>query len=178
MSDTIETIVLLVTLFLGLPLFLLWVRDRVSNARSRQRNPPERLADDRGPFVMKQPSREIDDVRPMSPAERELTRWMLDHSGAPDVERFLAHLERAHVISRCPCGCASVNFSVSGEAEPTGGLRVLGDYVFGDEETMSGAFVFEQNGVLAGLEVYGLGGDAPRTLPHPEELRPFRPGTA
>ena len=178
MSDTIQTIVILATLFLGLPLFLLWVRDRVSNARSRRRNPPGELADDRAPFAVKQPSREIDDVRPMTAAERELTRWMLEHAGAPDVERFLAHLERAHVISRCPCGCASVNFAVSGEAEPTGGLRVLGDYVFGNDETMSGAFVFEQAGVLAGLEVYGLGGDAPRTLPHPDELRPFESARA
>jgi hypothetical protein len=109
----------------------------------------------------------------MTAAERELTRWMLEHGGAPDAERFLEHLDRAHVVSRCPCGCASVDFAVSGEAEPSGGLRVLGDYVFGDEGTLSGAFVFEQNGVLAGLEVYGMAGDAPRTLPRPEELRPF-----
>jgi hypothetical protein len=95
---------------------------------------------------MKKSSKEIDDVRPISAAERELTRWMLRHGGAPDAERFLAHLELAHVVSRCPCGCASVNFAVSGEAQPAGGMRPLG---------------------------YGLGGDAPRTLPQPAELRPF-----
>jgi len=32
---------------------------------------------------------------------------------------------------------------------------------------------FEKSGVLAGLEVYGLAGEAPKTLPLPESLKPF-----
>lgn len=115
----------------------------------------------------------IPEVRPMSAAERELTQWMLKNRSAPDAERYLTQLDRAHVVSRCRCGCASLNFAVSGEPEPTGGLRILGDYVFGEKKTLSGAFVFEKNGVLAGLEVYGLAGDAPQTLPRSAELRPF-----
>lgn len=52
--------------------------------------------------------------------------------------------------------------------------RPIADFVFGSGDELSGIFVFEQSGVLAGLEVYGLAGDAPRTLPSPELLRPFR----
>jgi hypothetical protein len=45
--------------------------------------------------------------------------------------------------------------------------------VFGSGDTLSGAFVLVQQGVLAGLEVYGLAGDAPSVLPTPAMLRPF-----
>jgi hypothetical protein len=50
--------------------------------------------------------------------------------------------------------------------------------VFGSGDELSGIFVFEQSGVLAGLEVYGLAGDAPKTLPGPDSLRPFADETA
>jgi hypothetical protein len=61
---------------------------------------------------------------------------------------------------------------------PSGGLRVLGDYVFGSGEDLAGAFIFERAGVLAGIEVYGLPGDAPRKLPESASLRPFHEGSA
>jgi hypothetical protein len=38
----------------------------------------------------------------------------------------------------------------------------------------SGIFVFEKDGMLAGLEVYGLAGDAPKSLPVSESLRRFQ----
>ena len=77
------------------------------------------------------------------------------------------------VVSRCPCRCASFDLEVAKMPLPTGGLRVLGDYVFGDDSDLAGAFIFERAGVLAGIEVYGLAGDAPRALPKPGSLRPF-----
>jgi hypothetical protein len=86
---------------------------------------------------------------------------------------FLSQLERARVASRCPCGCASVDFHVEGQPAPSGSLNILGDFVFGEESDLAGAFVFECNGVLAGLEVYGLAGDAPKDLPLSSALRPF-----
>lgn len=96
--------------------------------------------------------------------------------GDPSGSTFLPQLERAAVVSRCPCGCASIDFEVSGMPEPSGGLRILGDYVFGDDADLAGAFIFERAGVLAGIEVYGLAGEAPRTLPEPGSLRPFHEG--
>lgn len=41
---------------------------------------------------------------------------------------------------------------------------------------MSGAYVCSSAGILSGLEVHGLAGDAPHVLPEPEDLRPFRQG--
>jgi hypothetical protein len=111
--------------------------------------------------------------RPLTTAEKELIRWMLEH-GEPDAKAFLPQLEKAQATDWCcPCGCASINLSVEGSPEPSGGMRPIGDFVFGAGESFSGIFVYEQGGVLAGLEVYGLAGDAPKSLPSPEALRPF-----
>lgn len=111
--------------------------------------------------------------RELTADERELTRWMLEN-GTLEASEFLEQLKHARVCSVCPCGCASVNFKIEGMEEPTGGLRILGDFIFGEGEELAGVFVFEQDRILAGIEVYGLAGDAPRHLPLSSELRPFQ----
>ena len=111
--------------------------------------------------------------RQLSSTEEELIRWMLQH-GNPGSQEFIAQLSKAEVTPWCcPCGCASINLSVDDAPELTGAFRILADFIFGTEEDLSGVSVFEKGGVLAGLEVYGLAGDAPRTLPSIESLRPF-----
>jgi len=98
---------------------------------------------------------------------------MLEH-GTPEATAFLSQLELAEVTPwKCPCGCASINFQIQGHAEAPPGVHILGDYLVGQSEHMSGAFIFESGGLLSGLEVYGLAGDAPAVLPSIEDLRPF-----
>lgn len=110
--------------------------------------------------------------RMLSPHERRLLRWMLEH-GTPEASSFLRQAELATVTSwRCPCGCASVNFAIEGYPAPTAGMRPLADFLFAEGNELSGIFIYEQGGVLAGIEVYGLAGDAPRSLPETAELRP------
>ena len=121
---------------------------------------------------------ESESNRDLTSEERHLVRWMLEH-GEPDAPKFLSQLERAQVLpTRCPCGCASIAFSIGGQPKPSGGLRSIADFVFGNGHELSGIFVFEQAGVLAGLEVYGLAGDAPKMLPSPDSLRPPSDETA
>jgi hypothetical protein len=114
----------------------------------------------------------VPDERDLSHEERSLARWMLMH-GVPEGREFLDQLEGARVVARCPCGCASVDFGIAGEPPPSGGLRILGDFLYGEEADLAGAFIFERAGVLAGIEVYGLVAEAPRQLPEPDQLRPF-----
>jgi len=96
---------------------------------------------------------------------------MLEH-GEAEAEAFLSQLERAKATAwRCLCGCASIELSIDGQPEPSGGLHVLAEFIFGTDDDLSGVFVFERSGVLAGLEVYGLTGEAPKTLPVPQSLR-------
>lgn len=114
--------------------------------------------------------------RPLTPAEAHLVRWMLEHGG-PAAQTFLAQLERAQVTPwRCPCGCASLELAIEGLAEPTGGLRPIADFVWGTDETLCGIFAYQRDSMLAGVEVYGLTGDAPQELPTPDVLRPFVAG--
>ena len=98
---------------------------------------------------------------------------MLEH-GRPGAAAFLSQLANATVTPwRCACGCASINFAIRGCSEPHGGLNLLSDFLFGAEVELSGIFVYEQGGVLSGAEVYGLAGEAPRSLPSVESLKPF-----
>jgi hypothetical protein len=115
--------------------------------------------------------------RQLTVTEKHLIRWMLEH-GKPEARAFLPQLEKAQVTPwRCSCGCASFNLSIEGFPEPSGGIHPIADFRFGADED-SGIFVFERGGVLAGVEVFGFAGDAPKLLPSPESLRPFSGGTA
>jgi hypothetical protein len=111
--------------------------------------------------------------RQLTSAEEQLIRWMLEH-GNHEARAFLPQLEKARVTpDRCPCGCASIDLHIDGFPVPSGGLHILADFQFGGDSDLGGIFIFEQEGVLAGLEVYGLAGDAPKTLPSSSFLRPF-----
>jgi hypothetical protein len=109
--------------------------------------------------------------RALTDHERRLVRWMLENSG-PEARALLPQLELAEVTpERCGCGCPSINFVIRGLPIPGEGVHPVADFVFGDGEALSGVFVFESEGILSGLEVYGMAGDAPPLLPEPTELR-------
>ena len=55
----------------------------------------------------------------------------------------------------------------------TSHMHIVADFIFGPDDQPSGVFIFQKSGMLAGLEVYGLAGDAPKFLPVSEVLRPF-----
>jgi hypothetical protein len=111
--------------------------------------------------------------RELTDRERRLVRWMLEH-GNPEARGFLSQLDVAEVTSwKCPCGCASINFRIRGKPAAPQGVHIIADFVFGEGELFSGIFLFEKDGILSGLEVYGLAGDAPKALPESEELRAF-----
>src|ERR1039457_3249860 len=114
--------------------------------------------------------------RPLTTVEKNLVQWMLEH-GKPEAKTFLSQLEKAKVAPwRCKCGCASINVAVEGFPEPSGGLHPIADFTFGDEQNLSGIFIYEQNCVFAGLEVYGLAGNPPKPLQPIESLQPLSIG--
>src|SRR3954469_20870169 len=119
------------------------------------------------------PQSRAPEPRALTDEERALIEWMLRDSGR---EQFIEHLDRATVVSGCDCGCASISLEIDGYPLPTAGLRIIADYLFGEGDTLQGAFVFEREGVLRGLEVYGLSTEAPKRLPTPAALRPWHEG--
>ena len=62
----------------------------------------------------------ITDGRPLTAAEYQLARWMLEHGG-PGAEDFLPQLDLARVVARCPCGCASIDFEAWDIPAPAAG---------------------------------------------------------
>jgi hypothetical protein len=116
----------------------------------------------------------IPDDRPLTEHEEALVRWMLEH-GNPAAAGIMPQLSAVRVASGCPCGCASVDFSVRGVLPPPGPLRILADFEYTTVEgNLCGAFVFERAGQLAGLEVWSVDGlCTPSTIPAIGQLRPL-----
>jgi len=98
---------------------------------------------------------------------------MLEQAG-PSAAPFLAQLPHVRVVGRCKCGCASIDFTVADLPAPSGGLRILADFLYGPETGPMGVFIYECADVLAGIEVWSPSGEeAPRELPSADALRPF-----
>ena len=110
--------------------------------------------------------------RPLSLSERALATWMLEN-GIPEAKEFLSQLDDLEVTPwHCACGCASINFQLKGQLPAPPGVKILGEYLFGTLTPPFGAFIYENDGRLSGLEVYAFGDEAPHALPEPP-LRPF-----
>jgi hypothetical protein len=121
---------------------------------------------------------EAQNNRKLTSEERQLIVWMIEH-GEPEAVEFLPQLERIQVLpTLCPCGCASIVFSIDGQPQPSGPMHLIADFLFGGDFDLCGTFLFVQEGRLSGLEVYGLAVDAPKTLPTPDLLRTIPRATA
>jgi hypothetical protein len=115
--------------------------------------------------------------RPLSDAEKKLLCGMLEN-GPTSAVGFLSQVDLLEVSPwKCKCGCASLQFEMKDCPAPTGGMRPLAEYVFRSGSERSGIFVYEQAGRLAGIEVYGLTGEAAKTLPTINDLEPFGDGS-
>ena len=111
----------------------------------------------------------VADDRPLTRQETELLRWLLEH-GKPAAGGHIGEVSRARVVSRCGCGCASIDFIKA----PGSALEILSDHQWQDEQGHRfGAFAFAKEGKLAGLEVWSIDGLAtPKSLPDTSLLTP------
>lgn len=76
--------------------------------------------------------------RALSKEEYGLARWMLEHGGS-EAQSYLSLLEVAEATAwKCPCGCASFNFSIKDRAESPPEVHILSEFVFGDGCHLSG----------------------------------------
>ena len=119
-------------------------------------------------------AKSIREDRDLTDQEAALVRWLLEH-GTKEAAAFLPQLNRARIFSRCPCGCASVDFAIDGRRPSQFSMRVLSDYQWRSAEGhLFGAFVFEQDDLLAGLDLWSIDGQAtPTSLPPVEALAPL-----
>jgi len=111
--------------------------------------------------------------RDLTDEERQISLWMIEH-GTGDTKLFDDHLAKATVVSACGCGCPSIDFAIGGkEPDPESKMELFGDYFYGTDDDLCGAFVFACDGQLAGIEFYPLAADeVPAKIPLPDSLRP------
>ena len=112
--------------------------------------------------------------RPLTTAERNLLRWLFEHSEHVTAPELGQQIDDLHVISRCDCGCASVDFSVGGREPATHGMRDVTDefYWASNEGHIYAVLAYQKDDLLAGLEVYSVDGlSTPAHLPNPTDLR-------
>jgi hypothetical protein len=123
---------------------------------------------------MAQSATTIQEDRDLTTDELVLVQWLLEH-GESDAPLYLPQLQQARVSSRCSCGCASIDFSVAGKRPSQPAMRVLSDFQWTSPEGhLFGAFVFAQDGLLGGLELWSIDGQStPSTLPPTEALVPY-----
>jgi len=116
----------------------------------------------------------VPEDRPLSDAEKGLVKWMLEH-GTDEGRSLLPQLERARVIARCSCGCASVDFAVGDKVASAPGMSVVSDYRWDSAEGyLFGIIAFSKEGLLSGIDVWSIDGRAtPSKLPNPDQLRPI-----
>jgi hypothetical protein len=112
----------------------------------------------------------VPEDRALSTQETQLLAWLLDH-GRPSARGYLGEIETLRVVSRCGCGCASIDFVHA----PSTALEILSDHKWQDAEGHQfGASAFAKEGKLAGLEVWSLDGEAtPTVLPDTSVLVPL-----
>jgi hypothetical protein len=115
---------------------------------------------------------EIAEDRALSDSESALVQWLLSQGGKK-ATCYLSQASRIRVVSRCACGCASLNFDIDGGGwRSPGGMDILIERRWHDQAGhLFEVFIFSKANTLAGIEVYSVDGLAtPRTLPTPQEL--------
>jgi hypothetical protein len=115
----------------------------------------------------------IPERRELSPAERRLLEWLLAN-GTPEASFYVAQLPLLKVVSRCACGCPSIDLVAGGKGSRTiGASTIIADAMGRSPEgALVGVSVHVREGEISELEVYSPDGEAEVfTLPKPEMLK-------
>jgi len=96
--------------------------------------------------------------RALTGEERDLIRWLVEHSFVDDATRLMPQIERLSVISKCNCGCPTIDLALDGEPVVRKGEMFISDWL----ADVNGMPVYVQlwvsNGQISSLEVGSLPG--------------------
>jgi len=112
--------------------------------------------------------------RPLTGEERDLIRWLVEHSFVDDATRLMPQIERLSVISKCDCGCPTIDLALDGEPVVRKGEMFISDWL----ADVNGMPVYVQlwvsNGQISSLEVGSLPGtDQPFGLPAIKSIKGY-----
>jgi hypothetical protein len=113
----------------------------------------------------------IRDDRPLTGQERTLLAWLIQN-GNGNSEELMAQLAEARVVSRCGCGCPTIDLAIGTKSEPTrGGSSIVADVSGKSPEGYDvGVILHVREGLLSELEVYPSVDVGPFSLPVPDSL--------
>ena len=117
----------------------------------------------------------IPDHRDLAPNERALLEWLLEN-GSPEAAAYKAQLAAVRVVSRCSCGCPSIDLAVGDTNFRTvGPTTLLCDAHWHSPEGISLMVTLHaREGALSELEVITDEDVDVCTLPTPTMLEPIR----
>jgi len=112
--------------------------------------------------------------RALTGEERDLIRWLVEHSFVDDATRLMPQIERLSVISKCNCGCPTIDLALDGEPVVRKGEMFISDWL----ADVNGMPVYVQlwvsNGQISSLEVGSLPGtDQPFGLPAIKSIKGY-----
>jgi hypothetical protein len=115
----------------------------------------------------------VADKRPLTSAERDLILWLIAN-GSSNAAKYASQLAHVTVLSRCTCGCPTVNLAVNGEYA-TGNSETIGNAEGTSPEGVKvGVILHCRGGLLSELEVYSIDGyEGQFGLPSPDDLVAF-----
>lgn len=117
----------------------------------------------------------VADVRPLTPDERCLLEWLLNH-GTAEAVSYLEQLPMVSVVSRCGCGCPTIDLAVGGRAAPLSSPTTILAEAGGvsPEGVRVDIIVHGREGLISELEIYDLAGVAETfSLPRIDDLEGF-----
>ena len=121
----------------------------------------------------KNPCRELLN-RSLTPDERNLVRWLIEHSFIKDASRLLPQVDGLSIVSKCTCGCPTIDFALDGEPATRKGEGFISDWL----AEVNGMLVYVQlwvwNDQISSLEIGALlGTDQPFGLPAIESIKGY-----
>jgi hypothetical protein len=116
----------------------------------------------------------VPDVRSLSDQERRLLEKLLRHP-VPGSGADVGQLPLVTVVSRCGCGCPTIDLAVAGRMAPPGSPTTIlasGEGV-SPEGVRFGINLHGREGLISELEVYSITGSTPFTLPEVEDIEVY-----
>jgi hypothetical protein len=113
----------------------------------------------------------VDDDRPISTHEAAIVSWLLRY-GVPAgrLLHLAASVPRLRVVSRCGCGCASVDFEQEGQPTTS---HPIADALAETPDGSVGLILWGRDDAITGLEIYELSSANIKTLPAIDDLLPW-----
>ena len=112
--------------------------------------------------------------RSLTQPERDLVRWLIEHSFVKDASRLLPQIERLSVVAKCNCGCPTIDFALDGEPVSPKGQMCISDWLAEVDGMSVYVQLWQCNDRISTLEVGSLPGtDQPFGLPKIEGIHGY-----